>query len=140
MHKVRQRDPNDKVKTKGKKHSKNRKKQTNVSRQMQAAVEQKIKQKYSDYLDDQDFIICYETNEDIYTIEVAVLEANCTNQIPSETFKEVLSKNNSLVNKTKDEILSFMLNNKTEWAMRVFDHSKKIIYPEYITNAIKQFN
>ena len=45
MPKVRQRDPNDRVKTKGKKHSRNRKKQTNVSRQMQAAVEQKIKQK-----------------------------------------------------------------------------------------------
>lgn len=45
MPKVRQRDPNDKVKTKGEKHSRNRKKQTNVSRQMQAAVEQKIKQK-----------------------------------------------------------------------------------------------
>ena len=45
MPKVRQRDPNDKVKTKGKKHSKNRKKQTNVSRQMQAAVEQKVRQK-----------------------------------------------------------------------------------------------
>lgn len=45
MPKVRQRDPNDKVKTKGKKHSKNRKKQSNVSRQMQAAVEQKVKQK-----------------------------------------------------------------------------------------------
>lgn len=45
MPKVRQRDPNDKVKTKGKKHSENRKKQTNVPRQMQAAVEQKVKQK-----------------------------------------------------------------------------------------------
>lgn len=45
MSKVRQRDPNDKVKTKGKKHPKNRKKQTNVSRQMRAAVEQKVKQK-----------------------------------------------------------------------------------------------
>lgn len=45
MPKVRQRDPNDKVKTKGKKHSKNRKKQTNVSRQMQSAVEQKVTQK-----------------------------------------------------------------------------------------------
>lgn len=45
MPRVRQRDPIDKVKTKGKKYSKNRKKQSNVSRQMQAAVEQKIKQK-----------------------------------------------------------------------------------------------
>jgi len=45
MPKVRQRDPNDKVKAKGKKHSKNRRKQSNVSRQMQAAVEQKVKQR-----------------------------------------------------------------------------------------------
>lgn len=45
MPKVRQRDPNDKVKTKGKKHTKNRRKQSNVSRQMQAAVEQKVKQR-----------------------------------------------------------------------------------------------
>ena len=44
MPKVRQRDPYDKVKTKGKKYSKNRRKQSNVSRQMQAAVEQKVKQ------------------------------------------------------------------------------------------------
>lgn len=45
MPKIRQRDPNDKVKTKGKNHSKNRRKQSNVSRQMQAAVEQKVKQR-----------------------------------------------------------------------------------------------
>ncbi len=45
MSKVRQRDPNDKVKTKRKKHSKNRRKQPKVSRQMQAAVEQKVKQR-----------------------------------------------------------------------------------------------
>lgn len=45
MSKVRQRDPNDKVRTKGKKHTKIRKKQANVSRQMQAAVVQKIKQR-----------------------------------------------------------------------------------------------
>ena len=45
MPKIRQRDPSDKVKTKGKKHSKNRRKQSNVSRQIQAAVEQKVKQR-----------------------------------------------------------------------------------------------
>lgn len=45
MPKIRQRDPNDKVKTKGKKHSKNRKKQSDISRQMQAAVEQKVTQR-----------------------------------------------------------------------------------------------
>ena len=44
MPKVRQRDPHDKIKTKGKKQSR-RKKKTNASRQIQAAVEQKVKQR-----------------------------------------------------------------------------------------------
>ena len=45
MPKVRQRDPNDKVKTKGKHRSGHRKKKSNVSRQVQTAVEQKVKQR-----------------------------------------------------------------------------------------------
>lgn len=45
MPKVRQRDPNDKIKTKGKKQSRNRKKKSNASRKIQAAVEQKVKQR-----------------------------------------------------------------------------------------------
>lgn len=45
MPKVRQRDPNDKIKTKSKKQSRNRNKKSNASRQIQAAVEQKVKQR-----------------------------------------------------------------------------------------------
>lgn len=45
MPKVRQRDPNDTIKTKGKKQSRNRREKSNASRQIQAAVEQKIKQR-----------------------------------------------------------------------------------------------
>lgn len=45
MPKVRQRDPNNKIKTKSKKRSGGRKKKSNVSRQVQAAVEQKVKQR-----------------------------------------------------------------------------------------------
>lgn len=45
MPKIRQRDPNDKIKTKGKKHSGSRKKKTNAARQIQTAVDQKVKQR-----------------------------------------------------------------------------------------------
>lgn len=44
------------------------------------------------------------------------------------------------MNKSRDEILNFMLNNKAEWAMRVFDSDEKINYPEYIKNAIKEYS
>ena len=52
----------------------------------------------------------------------------------------VISKNGSMKGKSKDEILAFMSANKTEWAFRVFDSSKKIKYPEYIKNVIKQYD
>lgn len=32
-----------------------------------------------------------------------------------------------MMNKSRDEILNFMLNNKAEWAMRVFDSEEKLI-------------
>ncbi len=45
MPKVRQRNPDDKVKTKGKNHSGIQKKDFNVSRQIESAVKQKVKQR-----------------------------------------------------------------------------------------------
>jgi hypothetical protein len=41
-----------------------------------------------------------------------------------------------MVGKPKEDILSFMTNNKAEWALRVFDSELSIEYPEYIKNAI----
>ncbi len=35
-------------------------------------------------------------------------------------------------------MLEFMLNNKTEWAFRVFDSDENIEYPEYIINVIEK--
>ena len=43
-------------------------------------------------------------------------------------------------NKNKQEVLSFMTKNKAEWALRVLDSEEKINYPEYIKDAIKQYN
>ena len=42
--------------------------------------------------------------------------------------------------KSKDEVIEFMTKNKAEWALRVFDSEYKIVYPEYIQNAIKEFD
>lgn len=39
--------------------------------------------------------------------------------------------------KSIEEIKAFMLKNKTEWSMRVFDYSENIKYPQYIMDAIK---
>ena len=103
-------------------------------------INKNIKVKYAEYLGLPNFSFCYETNENLNTIEPSVAEVNYVSDEKSETFKKAISKNGSLKNYTKQEIVDFMLNNKTEWAMRVFDSKEKIIYPEYITNAIKKSN
>ena len=103
-------------------------------------IEKNITDKYSDYSGLDNFVFLFEKDEKLKTIEPSVLEVNCENGIVSEDFSEAISKNGSMKGKSKDEILTFMSANKTEWAFRVFDSSKKIKYPEYIKNVIKQYD
>ena len=103
-------------------------------------IQKNINDKYSDYIGESNLIFVYEKNEDLNTIEPSVLEVNCENGEPTELFKKVVSKKNSIKNKSKQEVLDFMKNNKAEWALRVFDSENKINYPEYIKDAIKQYN
>lgn len=103
-------------------------------------IQKNINDKYSDYIGESNLIFVYEKNEDLNTIEPSVLEVNCANGKPTELFKEAVSKKNSMKNKSKQEVLDFMTNNKAEWALRVFDSENKINYPEYIKDAIKQYN
>jgi len=103
-------------------------------------IQENIMEKYKDYIMYDNLKFIYEKNENLNTIEPSVLNANCTNNEPTKEFKEAISKDKSLINKKREGILKFMLANKTEWAMRVFESDKKIVYPEYIKDAIKQFN
>jgi len=103
-------------------------------------IQKNIIEKYNDYLEKDNLVFFYEKDEALNTIELSVLAVNCENGIPSEVFKRAISTNGSMMNKSRDEILNFMLNNKAEWAMRVFDSDEKINYPEYIKNAIKEYS
>lgn len=103
-------------------------------------IQKNINDKYSDYIGESNLFFVYEKNEDLNTIEPSVLEVNCENGEPTELFKKVVSKKNSMKNKSKQEVLDFMKNNKAEWALRMFDSENKINYPEYIKDAIKQYN
>lgn len=58
---------------------------------------------------------------------------------PSEKFKSVLSKKDSSKNTDIKEMLQYMTNNKTEWALRVFDSEESINYPEYIQDVVKEY-
>lgn len=99
-----------------------------------------ITEKYKGYIEKGELLFHYESDEQLSTVEKSVIDANLVNGEPSATFKEVISKNDSMKNKNKDEVLAFMLNNKTEWAIRVFDSEQKIRFPGCITNVINQFD
>lgn len=82
--------------------------------------------KYSDVVS-----LCVEDDEKLYTLEPSVLNANKDN---FDDFKSIIYKRNDDL--SYDDLCKFMLNNKTEWAMRVFKSEKNIKYPKYILNAI----
>lgn len=103
-------------------------------------IQKNIIDKYVDYTGKPNLIFVYELDENLNTIEPSVLEANCVNGEPTEVFKQVISKKGSMLSKNKQEILDFMKGNKAEWALRVFDGNEKINYPEYIKDAIKQYD
>jgi putative ATP-dependent endonuclease of the OLD family len=98
-----------------------------------------IIRKYKEYIDKhRDLIkIFYEEDEALSTIEPSVLDVNSTDSDTLERFKRVISKNNSMLKKNKEELLDFMTNNKAEWGLRVFDSTESIRYPKYIKDAIE---
>ena len=100
-------------------------------------IEENITQKYKDYVTSDYIEFFYEADENLNTLEPSMLDANCILGEPTENFRKVISASGSMKNKTKQKVLSFMLKNKTEWTMRVFENVEKIEYPEYIKNAIK---
>ena len=101
-------------------------------------IYENIKIKYKDYFDKDSIDFFYEKDETLKTLEPSVISVNKKSIDQFKEFKNAISKNESLLNKNEEEILSFMKENKTEWSMRVFDYVNKIEYPEYIKDAIKK--
>ena len=103
-------------------------------------IQNNIINKYAGYTDKPNLIFVYESDERLHTIEPSVAEVNFDTESHEQTFRTILSKRNSMMPKSKDEVIEFMTKNKAEWALRVFDSEYKIVYPEYIQNAIKEFD
>lgn len=97
-------------------------------------VQRNISDKYIEFTEKNgDLIeIHYEVNELFHTIEPSVLAVNSLEAEVFNKFRRVISKKNSMVNKNVEEVESFMINNKAEWGLRVFDSEECIEYPAYI--------
>lgn len=90
---------------------------------------QKVHERYEKYNDI--ISLCVEDDENLNTLEPSVLNVNKDN---FDVFKSIIYKGNKDL--SYDALCEFMLNNKAEWAMRVFQSEEKILYPKYIMKAI----
>lgn len=92
-------------------------------------IEKNINEKYKDYLNSEYIKIYYNKNESENTLEPSFVNSN-----NFDTLKEVLNSSA----KDSSEITKTMENDKTGWALKVFDTDKKINFPEYINECIKE--
>lgn len=97
---------------------------------------EKVNDRYKDYIENEYIKIFYEKDSNLNTIEPSVLSVNSHDGIPNLAFQHIVCKSQeSQMN--FDNLVNFMKNNKTLWALRVFDAEECIKYPEYINDAIK---
>lgn len=98
--------------------------------------ENKILKKYEDYKDIQCIKICADSRENLNTLEPQFVDANLNSL---ETLCEVIKLDYSKY-ETVEKITSYMTNNKTTWALRLFESDKEIEYPQYIKDAVEWCN
>ncbi|MEN2665809.1 ATP-dependent nuclease [Listeria aquatica] len=112
------------------------KKQLTIFTDNDGDIEMNIEKKYDKYLSEGLICIYYDQDKELNTIEPSVLHVNSQADSDFNKFKNIIGKNNSLKNRDKEKVLSYMINNKTEWSLRVFDANERIIYPKHIYDNI----
>jgi len=102
-----------------------------------------LKKKYENYLNDKskcNIAICFDETEDSGDLEIGGKKFNYN------TLEPKLLKVNGLKAMTAilgtdhtgvDELHRYMKSNKTECALKVFDATRKVVYPQYILDAIE---
>lgn len=95
--------------------------------------ETRVRKKYQDYEDCDCIKVFASDNEDLKTLEPQFVEAN----------KDKLTEIRELVGISEADypsqinVSDYMEDNKTEWALAVFNSDKTFYYPAYITEAIE---
>ncbi|HVJ04950.1 MAG TPA: TOPRIM nucleotidyl transferase/hydrolase domain-containing protein [Candidatus Saccharimonadales bacterium] len=87
-----------------------------------------VNQKYEEFAKEENIRICFSTDDTLYTLEVHLLSLNGRaklNKIFTKSFP------------SDDELLDYMIKNKTECALRVLDSPELVAIPKYIQDAIE---
>jgi putative ATP-dependent endonuclease of the OLD family len=87
----------------------------------------KLESKFADYKDVANIRLCYSTDESLNTLENHLVRVNSRDHL-NKIFGKAYA--------TEGELLDFMLSNKTDCALKIFDSPESIVVPEYIQHAI----
>lgn len=104
-----------------------------------------VKEKYKDYLGDnkKDFIdICFDETEDTGDLKIGKNKKpfNYNTLEPKILKSNDLEKINKILETTyenEDELHKYMKSNKTDCALKIFDTTEEISFPQYILDAIQ---
>ena len=95
--------------------------------------ENNVTKRYEQYKNCQTIKICADPNNTLTTLEPQIVEAN-KDQL--DIFRDILEINE--VNYTdKDSIINYMKDHKTDCALKIFNTTKDIKYPQYILDAVR---
>lgn len=86
-----------------------------------------LEAKFADFTTTANIRLCYSADESLKTLEYHLANLNGIERL-NEVFGRAWE--------TEAELLDFMIKNKTDCALKIFDSPKTIIMPEYIENAI----
>ena len=89
---------------------------------------EKVKAKFAEYNAAANIHLCYSPDESLKTLENHILELNGRDKL-NGLFGRAFA--------TDEELLRFMLDNKTDCALRVFDSPEALAMPEYIQDAVR---
>ena len=92
----------------------------------------KISKKYEEYVGNECIKIFADNRDNLNTLEPQFVDANKTDL---KALCDVISINSNIYN-TSEKISAYMLSNKTDWALKVFESDTYLIFPEYISNAV----
>jgi len=89
-----------------------------------------LEEKYENYLNGKlkNIKICYDSDQECPTLEPQLLKANSL---------KVLNKVLDTDSESDDALLTYMCNNKTDSALKVFNSDEELTFPKYINDAIE---
>lgn len=88
-----------------------------------------IKDKYKEYDRNTNIQIFYDLDIKYKTLEPQIVKVNRL---------EILNKVLEIKKTTEEDMIDYMIKNKAECALKIFESKEKIYMPEYIKNAIKK--